>query len=213
MRCGGAGSHVPFAEFAVTCVVARESVEAYWNLNIAERARVRPATAHDVDAIVAIMNEAIASRVAFDQTPKTREDGKRWFAEHDDRYALLVAVDNEGTVCGFGTLNRHHSEDDSHQGVASIKCYLASGAQRRGLGTLLLGEIERHARRNDFHKLVVRTYPANRGSRRLLRNFGFRVVGVYKRDGIVDGTYIDVMALEKLLSPGHYRIGNPGTPE
>lgn len=188
-------------------------MEPYWNVNIAERACVRLATLRDLDAIVAIMNEAIASRVAFDQTPKTHDDGKRWFAEHDARYAMLVAVDDEGTVCGFATLNRHHPEDDSHQGVASIKCYLASGAQRRGLGTLLLGEIERHARRNDFHKLVVRTFPANRGSRRLLRNFGYRVVGVYKRDGIVDGAYIDVMALEKLLSPGHYRIGNPGTPE
>lgn len=194
-------------------MAASEFLEGYWNVNIAERARVRPATLRDIGAIVAIMNDAIASRVAFDEQPKTKEDGKRWFAEHDARYAMLVAVDDEGNVCGFGAINRYHGEHDSHGGVASFKCFLASGAQRRGLGTVLMGEIERHARQNGFHKLVVRTFPANRGSRRLLRNFGYRVVGVYKRDAIIDGAYVDVMALEKLLSPGHYRIGNPGPTE
>jgi phosphinothricin acetyltransferase len=194
-------------------VAASEFLEAYWNVNIAERSRVRPATPDDIPGILAIMNDAIASRVAFDEQPKSLEDAKRWYAEHDERYAMLVAVDDAGHVCGFGAINRYHGNHDSHGGVASIKCFLATGAQRRGLGTLLMGEMERHARQHGFHKLVVRTFPANRGSRRLLRNFGYRVVGVYKRDGVIDGAYVDVMALEKLLSPGHYRIGNPGTPE
>jgi phosphinothricin acetyltransferase len=182
-------------------------------MNIAETASIRAATSRDVGAIVGIMNEAIASRLTFDERPKTQEHGKHWFAEHDARYAVLVAVDAEGVANGFASLERHHAENDTYAGVASLSCNLASGAQRRGLGTLLMGEIERHARRNGFHKLVVRTFPANRGSRRLLRNFGYRVVGVYKHDAVIDGAYVDVMALEKLLSPGHYRLGNPGKPE
>jgi hypothetical protein len=33
------------------------------------------------------------------------------------------------------------------------------------------------------------------------------VVGVHRRDAVIGGNYIDVMLLEKLLSPGRYRIG------
>ena len=117
----------------------------------------------------------------------------------------------EGHVVGFGSLNRHLPEHDACSGVATLWCFLASGAQRRGLGTLLVSELERHARNHAFHKIVARTFPANRGSRRLLRNFGYRVVGVHKRDAVIDGTYTDIMVLEKLLSPGHYKLGNPGT--
>ena len=74
-----------------------------------------------------------------------------------------------------------------------------------------MSELERHARTHAFHKIIARTFPANRGSRRLLRNFGYRVVGVHKRDAVIDGTYTDIMVLEKLLSVGHYKLGNPGT--
>jgi len=181
-------------------------------VNIAERTSVRAATRDDIAAIVAIVNEAIASRVALDEKPKTLADGKAWFESHDARYVMLVSVDDAGVISGFGSLNRHLPEHDACSGVASLWCFLASGAQRRGVGTLLVGELERQARQNDFHKIVVRTFPANRGSRRLLRNFGYRVVGVYKRDAVIDGTYTDVMVLEKLLSPGHYRgIGEADT--
>jgi phosphinothricin acetyltransferase len=186
-------------------------LEAYWNVNIAERASVRAAAPRDIDAIVGIVNEAIASRVALDEHPKTREDGKLWFSTHDERYVMLVAVDTEGHVVGFGSLNRYLPEHDACSGVATMWCFLASGAQRRGLGTLLVSELERHARTHAFHKIIARTFPANRGSRRLLRNFGYRVVGVHKRDAVIDGTYTDIMVLEKLLSVGHYKLGNPGT--
>jgi phosphinothricin acetyltransferase len=113
-------------------------------------------------------------------------------------------------VIGCASLNRYHPEFDTSSGVADVKCFLGLGVQRKGIGTMLLAELERHARHNNFHKLVARAFPTNRGSRRLLRKFGFRVVGVHKRDAVIDGDYIDVMILEKLLSPGRYRVGVPG---
>jgi L-amino acid N-acyltransferase YncA len=187
-----------------------QALSAVWNARIAERTTVRRARREDVAAIVTIVNEAIAAREAFDVHPKTAADMVRWFDEHDGRYAVLINVDEEGHVVGFAALNRYQPTHDIYAGVADVTVFIASGAQHRGLGSRLLTEIETHARQNDFHKLVARAFPANRGSRRLLRKFGYRVVGVYKRDAVVDGDYVDVMILEKLLSPGRYRVGVPG---
>jgi len=186
-----------------------QALSAVWNARIAERTSVRRARREDIPTIVTILNEAIAARAALDERPKTTADLERWFEEHDDRYVVLVSVDEDAHVVGFAALNRYQPEHDVYGGVADLATYLASGAQHRGLGSRLLTELEAHAKRNDFHKLVARTFPANRGSRRLLRKFGYRVVGVYKRDAVVDGAYVDVMILEKLLSPGRYRIGVP----
>jgi len=187
-----------------------QALSAVWNASIAERTSVRRARREDIPAIATIVNEAIAARAAFDAHPKPVADLERWFAEHDERYVVLVSVDEDGHVVGCASLNRYQQPHDIYGGVADVTCYLASGAQHRGLGSKLVTELEAHARRNDFHKLNARTFPANRGSRQLLRKFGFRVVGVYKRDAVVDGDYVDVMILEKLLSPGRYKVSVPG---
>jgi L-amino acid N-acyltransferase YncA len=187
-----------------------QALSAVWNATIAERTNVRRAVRADVPVITTIVNEAIAARAAFDERPKSLADLERWFAEHDDRYVVLVSVDEKGTVVGCASLNRYQAPHDIYGGVADVTCFLASGAQHRGLGSRLLAELETAARHNNFHKLVARTFPANRSSRRLLRKFAFRVVGVYKRDAVVDGDYVDVMILEKLLSPGRYKVSAPG---
>jgi L-amino acid N-acyltransferase YncA len=188
--------------------VAR-ALNAFWDVTILDRIHTRPATLADVPAIRGILNEAIAARAAFDQYPKELTDIRRWLEEHDERYVLLVSVDEDGHILGCGGLNRYQPPHDAHDGVADLSVYLASGAQRQGLGTRLMTELETHARNHDFHKIVARTFPANRASRRLLRKFGYRVVGVYKRDAVIDGDYVDVMIVEKLLSPGRYRVGVP----
>jgi len=183
------------------------------DMSSVERATIRRATEADVETLVTIVNEAVAARTAFDQEPQSHADVLRWFHEHDGRYLMLVAVDEEGHVLGCASLNRYHPQYDTGAGVADITLFLALGAQRRGLGTRLLTELERHARHHDFHKIVARTFPANRSSRRLLNKFGYRVVGVHRRDAVIDGDYVDVMLLEKLLSPGRYRVGIPSDAE
>ena len=189
-----------------------QALSSVWNARIAERSNVRMAKRDDLPAILTILNEAIAARAEFDEHAKTTADIKRWFDQHDERYAVLVTADESGHVVGFGALSRYEGDHDAYRGVAEITAYLASGAQHRGLGTRLMTELEAHAKRSEFHKTVVRTNPANRGSRRLLRKFGYRVVGVLKRDAFMDGAYVDVMILEKLLSLGRYRIGVPEEP-
>ncbi|MCY9141964.1 GNAT family N-acetyltransferase, partial [Peribacillus frigoritolerans] len=69
----------------------------------------------------------------------------------------------------------------------------------KGIGGLLLRSIEKHAKENDFNKIVLFTFPFNQIGQGLYRKQGFREVGVFKNQGIMDGEYVDVMAMEKLL--------------
>jgi len=49
------------------------------------------------------------------------------------------------------------------------------------------------------NKLVLFTFPFNEAGQRLYRKCGFREVGVFQKQGRLDGCFVDVMAMEKLL--------------
>ena len=55
------------------------------------------------------------------------------------------------------------------------------------------------ARARRCWKLVSRIFPFNAGSRALCRACGFREVGVYEKHGQLDGQWLDVVIVERLL--------------
>jgi len=46
---------------------------------------------------------------------------------------------------------------------------------------------------------VLAAFPFNEAGGRLYRKAGFREVGVYKEQGRVDGRWVDIVIMEKLL--------------
>ena len=56
------------------------------------------------------------------------------------------------------------------------------------------------ARRAGFWKLVSRVFVENLPSRALLREVGFREVGIYERHARLDDEWKDVVVVEKLLN-------------
>jgi len=158
---------------------------------------VRPATAADLDAILRIYNEGIEDRVATLETElKTRGDITEWWSQHDDRYAVLVATDG-GELVGWASLNRF-SHRCAHEEIADLSVYVARSYRGRGAGFALLEELARRAR-GAFHKIVLHALDGNVAGKRLYGKAGFTVVGVFREHGKLDGRYVDVVAMEKLL--------------
>jgi phosphinothricin acetyltransferase len=60
-------------------------------------------------------------------------------------------------------------------------------------------ELISESRRAGFWKLVSRVFVDNAPSRALLRNLGFREVGVYEKHGRLDGVWRDVVIVELLI--------------
>ena len=55
------------------------------------------------------------------------------------------------------------------------------------------------ARGIGYHKLVLAAFPSNAAGMALYTRCGFVRVGVYREQGRLDGRWVDVVVMEKLL--------------
>jgi len=160
--------------------------------------RVRAARHSDLDAIRRIYNEGIEDRVAtLDVDPKTSSDIQEWWAQHDDRYAVVVA-EIDGEIGGWASLNRF-SHRCAHASIADLSVYVARSQRGRGAGNALLEALEIAARTGGFHKIVLHALDENEAGKRLYKKRGFAEVGVFREHGLLDGRYVDVVAMETLI--------------
>src|SRR5579875_2912092 len=162
---------------------------------------VRRARNDDLDAIRHIYNQGIEDRIAtLDEEPKSPDDIAAWWAQHEGRYAVLVAEDANRAVVGWAALNPY-SHRCAYRGVADLSIYVAREARGRGVGSALLAALERTASEHEFHKIVLFALASNVGGQRLYRRFGYREVGVFREQGRLDGRFVDVLAMEKIVGP------------
>jgi L-amino acid N-acyltransferase YncA len=122
---------------------------------------------------------------------------KEWYEKHKGRFKVIVA-EHEGQVVGWASLNQYNNRL-AYDGVADLSVYISREFRGKGIGKQLLVELESIARENGFHKMVLFTFPFNQLGQGLYKKMGFREVGVFKNQGILDGEFVDVMAMEKLL--------------
>jgi L-amino acid N-acyltransferase YncA len=162
--------------------------------------RVRAAAAIDRESVRRIYNEGIADRIAtLDEDLKSEADIDAWFDVHTDRYAVLVAEDDVGSVRGWASLNPY-SHRCAYRGVADLSIYVSRDARGYGIGSLLLAAIEAEARANAFHKVVLFMLAFNEPAQRLYRKSGYREVGTFREQGRLDGSLVDIVAMEKILA-------------
>lgn len=162
---------------------------------------VRNATVDDLTAIRHIYNEGIQDRIAtLDDAPKSADDMSAWWSDHRDRYAVLVAEDKAANVLGWAALNPY-SHRCAYNGVADLSIYVARDARGTGVGSTLLGALERRAKEHGFHKIVLFALSGNSSSQGLYRKFDYREVGVFVEQGRLDGRFVDIIAMEKILKP------------
>lgn len=157
----------------------------------------RPATDRDADAVAAIYNQGIAERGAtFEVQPRSADDIRARLADQQ-RYPLLVAED-DGQVIGWAGLSGYRPRA-CYAGIAEFSIYLDRQARGRGVGRQLLEALVAAAETRGYWKLVSRIFPFNAASRALCRSAGFREVGVYEKHGCLDGQWLDVIIVERLI--------------
>ncbi|PLT28189.1 arsinothricin resistance N-acetyltransferase ArsN1 family A [Peribacillus deserti] len=160
--------------------------------------RIRNANRRDLDQIMTIYNEGIVDRIATLETEeKDQQYMLDWFDKHGDRYKAIVA-EMEDVVVGWASLNIYNARI-AYNGVADLSVYIQREYRGKGIGGKLISAIEVLAKEKAFHKIVLSTFPFNELGQSLYKKMGFRIVGVYKNQGLLDGSFVDVMAMEKLL--------------
>ncbi len=159
---------------------------------------IRAADTGDVKRILHIYNQGIEDRIAtLEGDQKDIAYMNNWFQQHQDRYAVIVAeYDNE--VIGWASLNPY-SQRCAYDGVADLSIYIDRAFRGKGVGSILLERLEEIAKEKDFYKIVLFTFPFNQIGQHLYHKLGYRDVGVFEKQGILDGKYVDVKIMEKLL--------------
>ncbi len=160
---------------------------------------IRDATLDDAAAIARIYNQGIEDRVATLETQlRTPEERAEWLAGRSSRHPVLVACDAAGATAGWGSLNPFNPRP-AYDHVVDFSIYVGREQRSRGIGDALLTVLEARARTLGYHKLVLAAFPTNAPGMRLYERHGFHTVGVYHEQGMLDGRWVDVVTMEKIL--------------
>jgi len=160
---------------------------------------VRLATPSDADAICHIYNQGIDDRIATLETElRTPDERRTWMAGRTSRHPVIVAESERGQVVGWGSLNVFNARD-AYRHVADLSMYAERSHRGKGVGSALLSRLIELGREYRFHKLVLSAFPTNDGGMALYNKHGFRTVGIYKEQGLLDGRWVDTIVMEKLL--------------
>jgi L-amino acid N-acyltransferase YncA len=154
---------------------------------------------NDLNEVLSIYNQGIEDRVATLEVEKKDQSYiQNWFDAHQGRYTGLVARNEEEKVIGWAAISPYNPRA-AYRGVGEISVYIHREYRGKGVGQQLLQHLEIEAVKNDFHKLVLFTFPFNALGQGLYTKMGFRHVGTFQKQGILDDQFVDVMAMEKIL--------------
>ncbi len=159
---------------------------------------IRRARSGDARAICDIYNEGIEDRIATLETRlRTGDEQRAWLKSRDARHPVIVA-ERDATVVGWGSLNKFNPRP-AYDYVSEFSVYVARSARGAGVGRNLLEKLIGVARDIGYHKMVLAAFAWNTAGIALYQRVGFRQVGVYREQGLLDGRWVDTVIMEKLL--------------
>jgi len=152
---------------------------------------VRAMTPQDWPSVARIYAEGIGTRNAtFETTVPSWAD---WDAAHTVEHRWVA---DDGEVLGWVACSRVSSRC-VYAGVLELSVYVAEAARGRGVGSALLATLVRSTEAAGAWTLETGIFPENTASLALHARHGFRVVGTRERVGRMDGTWRDVVLLER----------------
>lgn len=160
---------------------------------------LRDATGKDLPAILAITNDAIAtSEAIWATTPRDLDERRQWMSDRQSAgFPVVVAVE-DGLVLGFASYGPFRAyEGYAHTVEHSI--YVSRGAQRRGIGRLLLDAMVSHAEKAGMHVLVGAITASNTASIALHRAAGFSESTPLPEMGRKFGRWLDLVFMYRLF--------------
>jgi L-amino acid N-acyltransferase YncA len=161
--------------------------------------QVRVATVDDAAATAEIYNQGIEDRVAtYETEPRSPKDQQVWLQSIAGRYPAVVA-EIDGQIVGWAGAGPYRLRE-CYRGIGEFSMYVRRDSRGRGVGNLLVGGLISEAERLGLWKLVSRIFPFNEASRALCRKHGFREVGIYEKHARLDGRWLDVVIVERLIS-------------
>src|SRR5689334_3613787 len=153
---------------------------------------VRAARYEDAAAWAEIYNQGIEERQAtFETEPRTGAGLMK-------QIERTIVAERDGRVVGWAGIAPYSSRE-AYAGVAEFSIYVDRAERGNGVGRRLLTHLAVFAESQGYHKLTSKIFPENEASLALMRSCGFRDVGIHRRHARLDGSWRDVVVVERLL--------------
>lgn len=161
---------------------------------------IRWAEERDLQGMVEIFNyEVLNGTASFSIRPRTVEERKAWFEQHNrDEFPLIVAEEN-GKVAGYASLSVYR-DNDAYAPTMELSVYVAHEYRGRKVGEALMTELLRIAReKGRAHAIVSVITSDNTASIRLHEKFGFEYCGVTKEVGRKFDRWLDTLFYQLII--------------
>jgi len=166
-----------------------------------EKMQIRVAKKEDIFEISRIYQQGTSEGRSYDFPDEPWEvllkKRKKWFLRHDKRHPIFVAEIQEKVVGWISLQAFDERKFLQHVGEASV--YVHQNFRGNGIGSALFQHLFSFAKKHDFQKIIVVSYPDN-PILHLEERLGFVIVGTYKQHvHRGKGEYEDLHILEKYL--------------
>jgi L-amino acid N-acyltransferase YncA len=167
------------------------------------RPLVRDSVPEDLAAIERIYAHHVRHGLAsFEEIPPSREElARRRENLLSQGFPYLVAEAGE-KVLGYSYAGPYRPRS-AYRFSAENSVYVAPGAERRGIGRLLLETLIARCTAEGLRQMIaVIGDSANQGSIGLHAALGFRLVGTIEAVGFKHGSWVDSVLMQRPLGPG-----------
>ncbi len=168
---------------------------------------VRDATPHDIPAMTEIQNALIATTsYEWRDDPHTVDSRLEWLADkQDDGWPVLVAVDDEtNIIVGFAYYGdfRDSTRWPGYRTTVEHTVHVLGDQWGRGVGRVLMAELEQRARQQGKHVMVGGIDATNDGSLRFHERLGYDEVARMPQVGVKFGEWLELVLVQKVLDDG-----------
>ncbi len=152
------------------------------------------------DAILAILNEAIANSTAlYDYKPRTPANMVGWFEAKAQKQYPVIGIENDGgDLLGFASYGPFRAWP-AYKYTIEHSVYVDTRFRGQGVGRKLLEAVIAAAMEQDYHVMVGGIDASNAVSIRLHESLGFTACGIVKHAGFKFGRWLDLAFYQLIM--------------
>lgn len=156
--------------------------------------QIRRAVQSDCRDLAFIYNQYLG-KASFDLEEKSAEDFKEFLDVSQARNEDLLVLLKEDQIIGWGIIKKY-SERLGYRFAAETSVYLHPDYLGEGYGTTLKKRVIEVCREMGYRYLVAKVIARNIKSIEYNLKLGYRICGLQKKIGFVNGTWEDIVLME-----------------
>ena len=172
-------------------------------LSSGKRLILRTAMVKDASQIVRLMRDIVnegpytlAEPDEYRSTVRSEANKIRKFKKAKGKIYLVAVCKSE--ITGFISFDNWDTRRTSHTGLFSI--FIKKKMRGQGIGKILVKGMLDWAKENPMiRKISLYVFSTNKDAIALYKRLGFRKEGLFKRDMIIDGKFVDSVAMYKWI--------------